>query len=85
MNTTQDQTIGRIICVSGSQIVTLLDDGLRVDGESVPDALQKGRLVKMRTPDSTSGRKGKCPNCGIKIQIPTSSVASQSSSTSAPP
>ena len=53
MSITQDQTIGRIICVSGSQIVTLLDDGLRVDGESVPDALQKGRLVKMRTPEST--------------------------------
>lgn len=30
----------------------------------------------MRTPDETAGRKGRCPNCGLKIQIPTESLAS---------
>jgi len=35
----------------------------------------------MRTPDETAGRKGKCPNCGLKVQIPAASVASPSLST----
>ncbi|MGE0759552.1 MAG: hypothetical protein AB7O38_21215 [Pirellulaceae bacterium] len=34
----------------------------------------------MRTPDETAGRKGKCPNCGVKVQIPESSLAMGSSS-----
>jgi DNA-directed RNA polymerase subunit RPC12/RpoP len=29
----------------------------------------------MRTPDATAGRKGQCPQCGTKVQIPISSVA----------
>lgn len=28
----------------------------------------------MRTPDATAGRKGQCPHCGTKVQIPTSSL-----------
>jgi phage FluMu protein Com len=28
----------------------------------------------MRTPDETAGRKGRCPNCQIKVQIPLASV-----------
>lgn len=30
----------------------------------------------MRTPDETAGRKGKCPHCGTKVQIPEGSLAS---------
>lgn len=38
----------------------------------------------MRTPDETGGRKGRCPNCQTKVQIPDSSVkTSQTSSASA--
>ena len=29
----------------------------------------------MRTPDETSGKKGRCPNCGIKVRIPATSLA----------
>ena len=34
----------------------------------------------MRTPDETAGRKGRCPSCSLKVQIPLTSVASNSSS-----
>jgi len=34
----------------------------------------------MRTPDETAGRKGRCPTCQLKVQIPASSVAASSSS-----
>ena len=30
----------------------------------------------MRTPDATAGRKGQCPHCGTKVQIPATSLAS---------
>ena len=33
----------------------------------------------MRTPDETAGRKGRCPTCQLKVQIPANSVASASS------
>ncbi|MCA9123274.1 MAG: hypothetical protein H6821_01130 [Planctomycetaceae bacterium] len=33
----------------------------------------------MRTPDETAGRKGRCPTCSVKVQIPQSSVAATSS------
>ena len=49
----QDLLIGRIVCVSGSQIVALLDGNVRANGQGTPEALQKGRLVKMRTAEST--------------------------------
>ena len=29
----------------------------------------------MRTPDETAGRKGRCPNCDIKVQIPPTTLA----------
>ena len=32
----------------------------------------------MRTPDDTAGRKGRCPTCQLKVQIPASSVAARS-------
>lgn len=38
----------------------------------------------MRTPDETAGRKGRCPTCQLKVQIPGSSVASTSSETAVP-
>ena len=47
-----DRKVGRIVCVSGSQIITLLEDDLQVEGTKVPAALQKGRLVKMGTGES---------------------------------
>ena len=28
----------------------------------------------MRTPDATAGKKGRCPSCSIKIQIPGESL-----------
>ncbi len=33
----------------------------------------------MRTPDETAGRKGRCPNCKIKVAIPLSSVKTSGS------
>ncbi len=36
----------------------------------------------MQTPDETAGRKGRCPTCQLKVQIPGSSVATGSSDSS---
>ncbi|MEO8493921.1 MAG: hypothetical protein ABI614_02545, partial [Planctomycetota bacterium] len=38
----------------------------------------------MRTPNETAGRKGRCPTCQLKVQIPASSVASTSSESAVP-
>ena len=38
----------------------------------------------MRTPDDTAGRKGRCPTCQLKVQIPASSVAATSSESAVP-
>lgn len=53
MSATEEQLIGRIVCVSGSQIITLLDESVRANGRGTPEALQKGRMVKMQTAEST--------------------------------
>lgn len=37
----------------------------------------------MRTPDETAGRKGRCPTCQLKVQIPAGTVASASSENAA--
>jgi len=34
---------------------------------------------RMRTPDTTAGRKGRCPHCGTKVQIPNVSLTVTSS------
>ena len=48
-----EQAIGRVVCVSGSQIITLLESG-DAEKANVSDAgIQKGRLVKMLTPERT--------------------------------
>lgn len=39
----------------------------------------------MRTPDETAGRKGRCPTCQLKVQIPGESVANSSASLIAKP
>ena len=45
-----ERAIGRVVCVSGSQIVAILDDG---DGpEEAAGRLQKGAIVKVAMPDS---------------------------------
>jgi DNA-directed RNA polymerase subunit M/transcription elongation factor TFIIS len=38
----------------------------------------------MRTPDETAGRKGRCPTCQLKVQIPANSVAATSSESAVP-
>jgi DNA-directed RNA polymerase subunit M/transcription elongation factor TFIIS len=38
----------------------------------------------MRTPDETAGRKGRCPTCQLKVQIPANSVATTSSESAVP-
>ncbi len=50
--TDQDQLLGRVICVSGSQIVTLVEDRFTQGNVDEPSPIQKGRLVKMPTADS---------------------------------
>ena len=38
----------------------------------------------MRTPDETAGRKGRCPTCQLKVQIPAKSVASTTPESAVP-
>ena len=45
--------IGRVVSVSGAQIIALLDDGKSGNGAAEPPAAQIGGLVKMLTPAST--------------------------------
>ena len=45
--------IGRVLVVSGSQIVVLIDNSVADDGSAAASTMQIGSLVKMRTPDST--------------------------------
>jgi DNA helicase HerA-like ATPase len=48
-----EQAIGRVICVSGSQIITMLNDDLRTRDSELNSSVQKGRLVKMHTADTS--------------------------------
>ena len=38
----------------------------------------------MRTPDPTAGRKGRCPHCSTKVQIPLKSIAPKTDARAAP-
>ena len=38
----------------------------------------------MRTPDPTAGRKGRCPHCATKVQIPMTSITANADTPSAP-
>ena len=51
-NFDQPDLLGRIVCVSGSQIVTLLEDYLLGDEFETNESIKKGRLVKMNTADA---------------------------------
>jgi DNA helicase HerA-like ATPase len=49
----QVDRVGRVVAVSGSQVVTLLEPGQKVDEAGEPQKLQIGTLVKLCTPLST--------------------------------
>ncbi len=44
--------IGRVVCVSGSQIISLLEGDISQGSDAPGGGVQKGRMVKMLTPDS---------------------------------
>ena len=47
-----DKRIGRVVSVTGSQVVALISDPETANGADPPPALQIGSLVKMKTPSS---------------------------------
>jgi DNA helicase HerA-like ATPase len=67
--TVQDSRIGRIVAVSGSQIVTMLDDALVAEGTGRLE-LDMGSVIKIRTPATTVyGMVG-----GLNIPLPAHSA-----------
>ncbi len=48
-----DAKLGRVVSVTGSQVITLLDKERPVTESGLPRSLEVGAVVKMRTPDST--------------------------------